>query len=127
MHKLLKADIFLIVLTILGILYLYMNAKISIEYAIFILFIYLFSKIIAYLILPYSKFEIFLNYLTETSKLPFLSGFEIFKIVLVVLLFLGFIFINPLIWVIESILVITMRIWGLAYIANHSKIKKETL
>jgi hypothetical protein len=118
MHKLLKADLLLFVLTILGLLYLYYTQKISLSYSLVILSIYLLAKIIGYRILPYQNFEKFLNHLSNNSKLPFLSGFEIFKTTLVALLFFGFIFMDPAIWIIESILVVMMRIWGIAFIKN---------
>ena len=116
MHKLFWVDISLIFLTILGCGYLYNNNYISLSYAIFILFIYICSKIIGYIILPYNKFETFIDFLTDSSKIGKLSGFELFKTTLVSLLYIGFIFINPAIWIIESILVIMMRIWGYFYI-----------
>lgn len=119
MHKLLKADLALITLTILGLFYLYITQQILLAYAILILSIYILSKIIGYKILPYKDFDIFLNHLIHNSKLPFLSGFEIFKTALVAFLFIGFIFIDPSIWIIESMLVIMMRIWGFTFIARE--------
>ena len=112
MHKLFWADISLIFLTIIGCAYLYINNYLSLPYAMAITSIYVFSKIIGYIILPYDKFETFINFLTDSSKIGKLSGFEIFKTTLVGLLFIGFVFINPAVWIIESILVIMMRIWG---------------
>ena len=117
-HKLLKADIALITLTLIGVTYLYLNNAISFDLAIIILLFYILSKIIGYKILPYNDFNTFITNLTIESKLSFLSGFEIFKTLLVTLLFLGFIFIDPKIWIIESILVIAMRIWGYSYILS---------
>lgn len=118
MHKLLKADLALITLTILGLFYLYSTQQISFLYTVLILLIYIISKIIGYIILPYKDFDTFLNHLSSNSKLSFLSGFEIFKTALVALLFIGFIFIDPSVWIIESILVVIMRIWGLTFIEN---------
>jgi len=115
MHRLFWTDLVLTLVTILGSSYLYLNHKISLEFAIVIVLIYITSKIIGYFILPYNSFEKFIDFLTQSSKLNYLSGFEIFKTTLVVLLFIGFIFIDPLIWILESILVVTMRIWGKAY------------
>ena len=115
MHKLLWADISLVGLTIGGLFYLYTYGKISLLYAVIILGIYMFSKILGYYILPYEKFETFIQHLIQTSKFKYTSGFEIFKTILVVLLFIGFIFINPAIWIIESILVVVMRVWGKLY------------
>jgi hypothetical protein len=107
----------LILLTLVGITYLYFFAhNISLTYAVFLIGIYLFAKIIGYILLPYSKFKIFLAHLIHHSKLPVLSGFEIFKTTLVALLFFGFVFIDPAIWIIESVLVVAMRIWGIAFI-----------
>ena len=123
-HKLFKADIFLILLTIGGIAYLYTNHRISLSYSLIVLTIYLFSKMFGYIILPYQKFEIFLSHLTQTSKLPILSGFEIFKTALVLLLYIGFIFIHPSFWIVESILVVLMRIWGKAFIENQIESKQ---
>lgn len=120
MHKLFLTDIALTLLTILGSSYLYLNDKVSMLFALIITLIYLSSKIIGYFILPYSSFNTFINHLSNNSKLSMLSGFEIFKTTLVALLFLGFIFIDPLIWVIESVLVVTMRVWGLAFIKNEN-------
>ena len=121
-HKLFKADIFLVFITIAGLFYLYYSNKISVYYAIAIFAIYLLSKIIGYLILPYNKFEIFLNFLIDTSKVGKFSGFEIFKTTLVVLLYFGFLFLNPTIWIIESTLVIMMRVWGVYFIKRNSNI-----
>ena len=115
MHKLFKADLVLIILTILGALFLYFTEKITLNFAIVIFGIYVLAKIIGYIILPYDDFDKFINHLTVNSKLPFLSGFEIFKITLVGLLFIGFIFIDPSIWIIESILVVVMRGWGASF------------
>jgi len=118
-HKLFKVDLALILLTFLGLLYLYSNQKVSLIYALTILIIYISSKIIGYILLPYNLFDIFINNLTKSSKVSILSGFEVFKTSLVILLFLGFIFIDPAIWIIESILVVMMRIWGIAFIKNN--------
>ena len=118
MKKYFLIDFFLILLTTIGLYYLFTTKTIGINLAILILVIYVLSKVVGYLILPYEKFDIFINHLSKESKLSFLSGFEIFKTILVILLYLGFVFLNPTIWIIESILVVTMRIWGLAYIKN---------
>ena len=119
-HKLFKADLALVLLTIAGLLYLYSSNTISVQYALLILGIYIASKIIGYTLLPYELFDKFITYLSESSKLSFLSGFEIFKTSLVALLFLGFIFIDPAIWIIESILVVMMRVWGIAFVKNKA-------
>jgi len=119
-HKLFKTDLGLILLTIIGLFYLYTNHSISLTYSILILAIYIASKIIGYLLLSYTLFDEFITHLVNSSKLSFLSGFEIFKISLVALLFLGFIFIDPNIWIIESILVIMMRIWGITFIKTKA-------
>jgi len=119
-HKLFKADLALVLLTIVGLLYLYSSNIISVQYALLILGIYIASKIIGYTLLPYELFDKFITYLSESSKLSFLSGFEIFKTSLVALLFLGFIFIDPAIWIIESILVVIMRVWGIAFVKNKT-------
>lgn len=115
MHKLFWADFILSLMTILGATYLYLDNKITLVFAIVVVSIYIFSKIIAYLLLSYEKFDKFISFLIINSKLPFLSGFEIFKTLLVLLLFIGFIFISPYFWILESILVILMRIWGKTY------------
>jgi hypothetical protein len=83
-----------------------------------IVFLYILAKLVGYVLLPYELFDTFINHLTKTSQLSFLSGFEIFKTTLVALLFLGFIFIDPSLWIIESILIVSMRIWGLSFIRN---------
>lgn len=119
-HKLFKADLGLVLLTIIGLLYLYYSNNISIGYSLIILSIYILAKIIGYFILPYDLFNKFITHLSENSKNSFLSGFEIFKTTLVVLLYLGFIFIDPSIWIIESILVVMMRVWGVAFIKNQT-------
>jgi hypothetical protein len=118
MNKLFLTDVLLVLITILGSLYLYLIDKISITYAIFIIIFYLLSKIIGYIILPYKNFEQFLNFLIDNSKYKYLSGFEIFKSSLILLLFIGFIFFDPSYWIIESILVVLMRIWGIGYLKN---------
>ena len=118
MHKFFKIDFFLILLTMIGLYYLFTIKTIEINFAVLIFVIYVLSKVVGYLILPYEKFDIFINHLSKESKLSFLSGFKIFKTILVILLYLGFIFLNPTIWIIESILVVAMRIWGLTYIKN---------
>jgi len=118
MHKLFLTDLALTLLTILGSSYLFLNDKISFELALLITGIYIISKIIGYFILPYEPFNKFITHLSNNSKLSILSGFEIFKTTLVALLFIGFVFIDPLIWILESILVVAMRIWGLAFIKN---------
>jgi len=119
-NKLFKADLILILATVFALIYLYSNHKISFYNATFILLFYICSKIIAYMILPYAKFEIFLNHLVNTSKLSYFSGFEIFKGILIALLYFGFIAIEPSFWIIESILVVSMRIWGKSFIKNQS-------
>jgi len=124
MSKLLKIDLVLITLTILGLIYLYSKNSISYKYAFFILSIYIFAKVAGYIILPYNKFEEFIKFLTETSKISNTSGFEIFKITLVILLYLGFVFLDPAIWIIESILVVMMRIWGVYYQKHLTKINE---
>jgi hypothetical protein len=118
MHKLLLTDILLVLLTILGSTYLYINQTVSLTYAIGLVMIYILAKFIGYMLLPYNQFEIFINHLADESKLNFLSGFEIFKTTLVTLLFIGFIFLNPAIWILESILIVMMRVWGIAFIKN---------
>lgn len=94
---------------------------ISFTYGAIIFAIYISSKIIGYIILPYSKFKVFIQALIDNSKVGLISGFEIFKTTLVILLFLGFIFIDPSIWIIESILVIVMRIWGYLFFKSLKK------
>lgn len=116
MHKLFWTDFFLILLTLTGLLYLYTTNQITFYYALIIFLIYTTSKIIGFFLLPYSKFEEFIKHLSKNSKLSYLSGFEIFKTILVGLLFIGFIFIDPSVWIIESILVVAMRVWGISYI-----------
>jgi len=118
MHKLCKIDIGLVLLTIIGSAYLYYNNQINFYYAMLIVFLYILAKLVGYVLLPYELFDTFINHLTKTSQLSFLSGFEIFKTTLVALLFLGFIFIDPSLWIIESILIVSMRIWGLSFIKN---------
>lgn len=118
MHKLFWTDLALTLLTISGSSYLFLSNKISFELALFITGIYIASKVIGYFILPYEPFNKFINHVSEHSKLSTLSGFEIFKTTLVAILFIGFLFIDPLIWILESILVVAMRIWGLAFIKN---------
>jgi len=115
MHTLFWTDLMLTLLTFTGSCYLYSSGKITISYALIISVIYISSKIIGYIILPYSKFEIFIEHLSSHSKLSFLSGFEIFKTTLVAILYFGFIFIDPFIWILESVLVVAMRIWGLSF------------
>ena len=122
MNKLLKIDILLVFLTFIGLCYLYYNNKITLVYAFFILLFYIISKVIGYLILPYYNFSIFLNFLTQSSKIGMFSGFEIFKFILVLLLYIGFIFINPFFWIVESMLVISMRIWGYYFIKNRDSV-----
>ena len=119
-HKLFKADLALVLLTIVGLLYLYSSNTISVQYALLILGIYIASKVIGYTLLPYELFDKFITHLSESSRLSFLSGFEIFKTSLIALLFLGFIFIDPAIWIIESILVVMMRVWGIAFVKNKA-------
>jgi len=115
MHKLFWTDIILILLTILGAYYLYNSEQITLTYALILSGIYITSKLIGYFIQPYSEFETFIEHLSTHSKLRILSGFEIFKTMLVILLFIGFIFLDPAIWIIESILVITMRFWSITF------------
>jgi hypothetical protein len=117
-HKLFKVDITLITATLLGMLYLYYTQQVSIMLGITIVLIYIMAKIVGYMILPYPQFETFLNALSEKSTLTYLSGYEIFKTSLVVLLFIGYIFIDPTIWILESILVVMMRVWGYDYIES---------
>jgi len=118
MHKLFKADLALISLTLVGLSYLTFQDRISLGYALTLLLIYLSAKIIGYFILPYTDFDTFITYLTESSRLSGfpLSGFELFKTTLVALLFIGFVLIDPAFWIIESALVVMMRIWGVFYL-----------
>ena len=118
MHKLFWTDITLTLLTILGSTYLLLSNQVTLTYAIIITAIYISSKIIGYFILPYPSFDKFINSLSHNSKLSTLSGFEIFKTTLVTLLFIGFIFVDPFIWILESILVVAMRVWALAFTKN---------
>lgn len=120
-YKLFKVDIGLVLLTFFGVLYLYINNNISLIFGIIILLLYITAKIIGYFILEYEDFNTFIVHLTKESRFSFISGFEIFKTLLVVLLFLGFIFIDPKIWIIESILVVAMRVWGYGYILSLDK------
>jgi len=122
MHKLFKADIFLVFLTLIGLTYLFYSNLITSSCLLVVFLVYLSSKIIGYIILPYDKFNLFIDHLSTESHYYRFSGFEIFKGILVLLLYLGFVFIDPRIWIIESILVIFMRIWGLHYINNQNRV-----
>ena len=117
-RKLFLTDIALTLLTLLGNIYLYTSDTISLPYAAFIAGLYILAKITGYIILPYEKFDIFLTHLITTSSATPLSGFEIFKTTLVALLYLGFLFIDPAFWVLESILVVMMRVWGYFFVRN---------
>jgi len=121
LHKLLLTDILLVILTIIGTSYLWLNSTTPKTLLLVILISYIISKIVGYWILPYDKFELFINNLKINSKLKKFSGFELFKTSLVILLFIGFIFFNPIFWFFESILVIMMRIWGFTFIKNLEK------
>ena len=118
MHKLFKADLALITLTLVGLSYLTFQDRISLGNALTLLLIYLSAKIIGFSILPYADFDTFITYLSESSRLPGfpLSGFELFKTTLVMLLFIGFVLIDPAFWIVESILVVMMRVWGVFYL-----------
>ncbi len=122
MHKLFKTDLALIVLTLIGLMYLLIDHRISSTYALAIFLIYLSAKIIGYMILPYTDFDTFITHLSESSRKPNfpLSGFELFKVTLVTLLFFGFLLIDPSFWIIESVLVVMMRVWGLFYFGSQT-------
>jgi len=126
LNKLFFADLLLILLTFLGTSYLWFNTDTEKSLLGFILLFYIFSKIIGYWILPYAKFEVFINKLSSESKFYKLSGFEIFKTCLVTLLFIGFIFFHPIFWFFESILIIMMRVWGISFIKNLEQYNEET-
>ena len=122
MHKLFITDILLILASVAGSFYLLLNSSHSSLFLFLILGLYILAKFIGFLILKYDDFDLFINHLIDTSKIDNfkLSGFEIFKTMLVVLLFLGFIFIDPFFWIVEAILVIMMRVWGRFYILNKN-------
>lgn len=120
-RKLFLTDIALTLLTLIGSTYLYTSGTISLPYATFIAGLYILAKITGYIILPYEKFDIFLTNLITTSAATPLSGFEIFKTTLVALLFLGFLFVDPAFWILESILVVMMRVWGKKYCDGELK------
>ena len=120
MPKLLKIDIVLVTLTTLGLVYLYSKNDITLGYALIVLCVYILSKILGYTILPYDKFDIFLQFLTNSSKVGLFSGFEIFKTTLVILLYLGFLFVSPIFWIVESVLVVIMRVWGSFFMTSKS-------
>jgi hypothetical protein len=121
MSKLLLNDLLLITITFMGIAYLYLTHSIDLNYGILLGVVYLFAKGFGYIILPYRQFEKFLDHLITHSKLPVLSGFEIFKTTLVALLFFGFLFIDPAFWLIESLLLIMIHIWVLITFTRNSK------
>ena len=122
MHKLFKADLALITLTLTGLSYLMFQDRISLSYALTLLLIYLSAKVIGYIILPYTNFNTFITHLSESSRLSGfpLSGFELFKTTLVALLFVGFVLIDPSFWIIESVLVVMMRVWGVFYLKTNT-------
>lgn len=120
MHKIFYIDLGLVVLTFTGTTYLFFYSSFSALFLMSVFLIYIVSKIVGYLILPYNKFDIFISSLTDESKVGLLSGFELFKTTLVFLLFMGFLFIHPIFWIFESILVVMMRIWGLMFIKNKN-------
>ena len=122
MHKLFITDIILVFITFLGGVYLYNTTAYTVNYLNFILVLYVFAKTMGYVILPYPLFQKFIDKLTENSKAGYLSGYEIFKGSLVFLLYVGALFLHPGVWVIESILVVIMRVWGKMYIQNLSKL-----
>lgn len=117
-RKLFWTDVALVLLTLVGCAYLYISGTIGLPYASFIAGFYILGKITGYFVLPYEKFDRFLTHLISTSAASPLSGFEIFKTTLVALLYLGFLFINPAFWVLESILVVIMRVWGFFFVKN---------
>lgn len=113
-------DIALVGLTAVGCLahYFLWDTPRSILLTVFL--IYCASKVIGYLIQDYDGFDAFIAVLKNESKIGLpLSGFEIFKSTLVFVLYLGFLFIDPFVWIIESILVIVMRIWVRMYHAKR--------
>ncbi len=122
MHKLFFIDLVLVFFTLCGTFYLYFYSNYSMLFLALIFTSYVISKMIAYKILPYDKFDKFINHLTMESKINSISGFELFKSVLVILLFIGFLFINPMFWFFESILVVIMRIWGYYYTKKLSSL-----
>ena len=112
MNKLFIIDVVLILLTLFGGLYINTLEQYSSVFLVMVFLIYILSKIIGYFILPYEDFQKFINQLTEFSKVGKISGFEIFKGALVLLLYIGFLTLHPGIWIIESVLVVLMRVWG---------------
>lgn len=120
MHKLFYIDLLLVMLTILGVAFLYEGNTYPLNLLIMTFASYVFSKIFGYFLLPYRQFEEFINDLTNHSKVYNISGYEIFKSTLVVLLYLGFLFLHPAVWIIESILVIVMRLWGKMYLIKKN-------
>jgi hypothetical protein len=122
MTKLFLADILLVALTFVGGLYLHTLELYSDSLLIFIFIFYTLSKVIAYLLVPYSQFQVFITFLTTSSKGSYLSGYEIFKSSLVILLYISSLFLHPAIWIAESILVVLMRVWAKMYIKNLNKL-----
>lgn len=111
-HPLFIADIVLIVLTIVGawVAYYYFSANPRLLIATCAL--YVSSKIIGFIVCPYVKFAKFIEVLTLSSQSASLSGFSLFKSLLIGMLFLGYVFISPVFWIVESVLVVAMRVWA---------------
>lgn len=78
---------------------------------------YVGSKLVAISFCPYIKFEGFINQLDEKSKNTgiLLSGFSIFKTLLVIMIAIGYVFISFFFLIGEAVLVIAMRYWAKVY------------
>ena len=122
MRKLFIADLLLILATFVGGVYLANASQYQNLSLLYIFMFYVLSKIIGYAILPYSQFQKFIHDLTKSSTVNKISGYEIFKSALVFLLFVGSLFIDPKIWIIESVLVILMRVWARMYVRNLNEL-----
>ncbi len=72
---------------------------------------YVAAKLIGYAISNYTLFQAFIDVQVRDSTHGKISGFALFKGVLVALLFLCFVLLRPEIWLVEAALVVAMRIW----------------
>ncbi len=78
---------------------------------ILVFLVYLGAKVIGYAIADYSTFARFIQDQVRRSRRGAISGFALFKATLVFLLLAGFLFVHPTFWLVESVLVVVMRIW----------------
>ncbi len=110
-RSLLLTDLGLVALTVVGCAARWWLWDTPVLHLGAVLGIYVASKIAGWLIADYAAFQRFIDAQVTASQHGAISGFAFFKGVLVALLFAGFVLVDPSFWLVESALVVAMRLW----------------